>query len=178
MRLRVAGIVLGALVIPVLAHADSHIADYYAAYSAGGGGSTLQGFRQAWTKGWDKPKACKLGATGDVSVQFGSHADGTDVTQVIYTGGPRCTLAKHDSKTLVHVQGLLGGVYTNDGTGAPNDTVFVLGAAIDQALTKKFTKMTPFTGWGVRFEADRVFNLGDRESVNRYSIGVIYRFPH
>lgn len=177
MRVRVACFVLGVLLIPTLARADSHIADFYSGFSGGGGGSTLLGFHQSFAKAWAEPPWCKLSAVGDVSVQFGSH-NGRDVTQVVYSGGPRCTFAKHDWRNLLQAQLLVGGVYTNDGVAEPNDKALVLGVTYDRALTKASTRDTPFKGWGVRVEADRVFNGGDRESVNRYSVGLIYRFPH
>jgi hypothetical protein len=189
MRIRPACLVFVVLLlVPALTYADSHNADFNGGGSGGGGGSKLGGFIVGFGKaemtsepGGDRRRPCLLGWFGDASVQFGKHA-GKEVTQVVLAVGPRCTiLAKHDSMNLFHAHAQLGDVYTNDGKGGgkPNDTALVVGLAFDRALHRRpsSTPKTPFAGAGFRLQADRVFNLGDRESVWRLSAGLVYRVP-
>ena len=185
MRSRFAYLVLGVLLMPAAARADSHFADFYGGGSGGGGGSTLGGFVFALgvTPEHLIPGPCKLGFTGGVSGQFGSHDGGRDVTQVVWGGGPRCTFTKAEGRTFLHVHAQFNGVYTNDGS-LPNDKAVVVGASYDFAFKRTVAgpggirvSNTHGVGFGVRGQYDRIFNLGDRESVQRFSGGVIYRFP-
>jgi hypothetical protein len=188
MRIRPACLVLGVLLVASAAYADSHNADFNGGGSGGGGGSKLGGFIVGFGKaemrsepGDDRRRPCLLGWFGDTSVQFGKDA-GRDVTQVVLAVGPRCTiLAKHDSMNLFHAYAQIGDVYTNDGKdgGKPNDKALVVGLAFDRALHRRpsSTPKTPFAGVGVRLQADRVFNLADRDSVWRLSAGLVYRVP-
>ena len=187
MRIRPACLVLGVLLVASAAYADSHNADFNGGGSGGGGGSKLGGFIVGFGKAEMKSepedhgrRPCLLGWFGDTSVQFGKDA-GRDVTQVVLAVGPRCTIqAKHDSMNLFHAYAQIGDVYTNDGkdNGKPNDKALVIGLAFDRAWRPgPSSAKTPFAGPGLHFQADRVFNLGNRESVWRLSAGLVYRVP-
>jgi hypothetical protein len=186
MRIRHACLVLGVWLVPALASADSHNADVYGGGSGGGGGSKLGGFIVALGKtqlqDLKSPKPVLWGGIGGASVQFGSH-DGRDVTQIIWGAGPRFSFAKPGTMNFIHAQVQLVGVYTNDGRDIkdgdekPNDFAVVVGTAYDHAFTRTQAGSTPHPGLGFRFQADRVFNMGDRENVWRLSAGLIYRIP-
>jgi hypothetical protein len=190
MRIRNACLGLVVLLVPALAHADSHNADAYGGGSGGGGGSNLGGFIVALGKtqlqsppGQPQRKVL-LGGIGGASVQFGAH-NGRDVTQVIAEVGPRISFMKPRSKSIVHAQVSAAWVYTNDGRDIengdekPNDFGIVVGVAYDYALREGAGKgtSTAHSGLGMRFQADRVLNLGNREDVWRLSAGLIYRVP-
>jgi hypothetical protein len=189
MRIRPACFVFGVLLlVPPLAYADSHNADYYGGGSGGGGGSTLKGFIVAFGKDLPKQPLAKhgifWGVVGGASVQFGGHA-GRDVTQVVLGVGPRVTFSKSDWQIHGHAQ--FGDVYTNDGLlintkgePEPNDFDVAAGAAIDYLFPHgSFPGTnTHLPGLGFRLiEVDRVFNHGDRSSVWRFSAGLVYRVP-
>ena len=180
MRIRNACLGLVVLLIPALAFADSHRADVYSAFSSGGGGSNLSGFIVALGKTQIQPeqgppKKVLLGGVGGASVQFGSH-EGRDVTQVVWSAGPRVTFEKdRESRNFFHAQVTFGGVYTNDGQ-EPNDFATVVGAAYDFAF-RPHAGATKHPGLGFRLQADRVFNMGDRDDVWRLSAGFVYRIP-
>jgi hypothetical protein len=186
MRIRFACLVLGVMLVPGAAHADSHFADFYGGGSGGGGGSKLGGFIVAFGKGQTQPVDPKLplkkvlfGGVGGASVQFGSHEDGRSVTQVVWSAGPRFTFEKNrDSRNFYHAQVTLGSVYSNDGN-ATKDFTTVVGAAWDHVFGARPGGITPHPGLGMRLQADRVFNLGneDREDIWRLSAGFIYRVP-
>src|SRR5262245_34989849 len=185
MRIRYTCLVLGLLLlVPTSARADSHNADAYGGGSGGGGGSTLGGFIVAFgkTQLQDGRKKVLLGGAGGASVQFGTHND-RQVTQVIWGVGPRFTIAPTGTRNFFHTMVQLSGVYTNDGRDIqngkekPNDFAVVVGAAYDHALTGAHSSSTAVAGLALRAQADRVFNLGDREHVWRLSMGLIYRIP-
>lgn len=188
MCIRFACLVLGALLVPAAAFADSHNADAYGGGSGGGGGSKLGGFIVALGKTQlqappgQPQKKVLLGGIGGASVQFGSH-NGRDVTQVVADVGPRISYLKPRSKNVVHAQVTAAWVYTNDGRfikdgdEKPNDFGIVVGAAYDYGLREGSGTGTAHSGLGMRFQADRIFNLGDREDVWRLSAGIIYRIP-
>lgn len=181
MRIRNACLGLVVLLIPSLALADSHNADVYSGGSGGGGGSNLGGFIVALGKTRIQPekgpqKKVLLGGVGGASVQFGSH-EGRDLTQVVWSVGPRFTFEKgRDSKNVFHAQVTWGSAYTNDGGEGQNNFTTVVGAAYDRAF-QSHGGMTPHPGLGFRLQADRVFNKGEREDAWRLSAGFIYRIP-
>jgi hypothetical protein len=178
-------VLVGLFLAPALAVADSHNADAYGGGSGGGGGSNLGGFIVALGKtqiqDLKEPQRVLWGAVGGASVQFGTH-DGRDVTQVVSTIGVRMTFAKPDGKDFVHAQVSVADVYTNDGQFTedgdekPHDFGVVVGAAYDRAF-RTHEPGTPHPGLGLRFQVDRVFNMGDRGDVWRLSAGLIYRIP-
>jgi hypothetical protein len=185
MHIRFACLVLGMSLVPAAAFADSHNADAYGGGSGGGGGSKLGGFIVALGKTQDQSpigqpqKRVLLGGVGSASVQFGSHDDGRDVTQVVWSLGPRFTFEKnHDSRNFYHAQVTFGSIYSNDGN-ATNDFTTVVGAAWDYVFGAGPSRLTPHPGLGMRLQADRVFNLGkdDRDDIWRLSAGFIYRIP-
>ena len=193
MRIRPACLVFGVLLlVPALAYADSHNADFGGGASWGGGGSTLSGFIVTLGRSWkvpegnppaDSPRRIVFGEVGVSSVQFGGDA-GRDVTQVIWGGGLRVSYAQPRSRNFFHAQVQLVGVYTNDGrfisskgNPEPNDKGVTVGGAYDWVFRKPIGGLTPVRGLGLRGQVDRVFNLGDRHSVWRFSGGLIYRVP-
>ena len=175
MRVRLACLVLGALLVPALAHADSHIADYYFGYSQGNGGSTLKGFSHAMVKEFTNPKLRNLGIGGDFTVHFGSHDD-KDVTQVIFMGEGRYTLFKLWNRALIHAQGLLGGVYTNDGVAPRKKLAGGVGLAADICFSGEEYDDHPPYGWALRLQGSYV-NHKDKGDLRRFSVGLVYRFP-
>jgi hypothetical protein len=193
MRIGFVCLVLGVLLVPAAAHADSHNADFYGGASAGGGGSTLKGFVVGLGKDVDREDSDRWwtpGVVGGAGVQFGGHdASNRDITQVVWGVGPRLTIAKPDWRQFIHAQFQVVGVYTNDGLffnkeghPAPNDLGYVVGAGYDYVFSHGLGSIssaviTRHPGLGIRVEADRVFNHGDRSSVWRLSAGVIYRAP-
>lgn len=190
MRILFAGLVLGALLVPATVRADSHFADFYGGGSGGGGGSKLGGFIVAFGKSErqpeplpgtppEKPKKVLFGGVGGVSVQFGSHDDGSaDVMQVVWSVGPRLTFEKNrNSKNFYHAQVTFGGSHTNDGQLQSNFAT-VVGAAYDHVFGTH-AGPTPHPGLGMRLQADRVFRSGENAGGNiwRLSAGLIYRVP-
>jgi hypothetical protein len=167
MSLRLSALVL-ALLLPTLAHADDHNADQYAAFSSGGGGSTLFGYRHAFALESPRPSNRNLGfVLADVSVQSGSQ-----VTQVAFMAGPRVTIAKrvHPHKPLL--QALVGGVYTNSAVAGTTDTDFAiaLGAGYEFIRNEE-------SKWGFRILVDRIRRFGDADDwLTRGSAGVVYRW--
>src|SRR5262245_43266314 len=179
MRVRLSCLVLGALLVPILAYADNHNADYYGGLSFGNGGSILVGFDQAFAKARVTGSPCKPGYTfADIGAHFGEH-EGQDVTQFFYLTGPRCTFTKRDgSRNLVHAQFLFGGVHSNDGQAGPNDGAVAVGVAFDRVLADHPTPQTRFPGLGIRVQFNQIWRIGDdRESISRLSVGLLYRFP-
>lgn len=185
MRIRFACLVLGILLVPGAAHADSHFADFYGGGSGGGGGSKLGGFIVGFGKSERQPdrgplKKVLLGGVGGASVQFGSHDDGRSVTQVVWSVGPRVTFEKNrESRNSYHAQVTFGSVYSNDGN-ATKDFTTVVGAAWDYVFGALHDgQPTPHPGLGMRLQADRVFNMGKegRDDIWRLSAGFIYRVP-
>jgi hypothetical protein len=184
MRFRFACLVLGVLLVPAAAHADSHFADFYGGGSGGGGGSKLGGFIVGFGKTElqpekGEPKKVLFGGVGSASVQFGAHDDGRSVTQVVWSLGPRFTFEKdRNSRNSYHAQVTLGSIYSNDGN-ATKDFTTVVGAAWDHAFGAPYDARNPHPGLGIRLQADRVFNLGkgDRDDIWRLSAGFIYRVP-
>ena len=179
--MRIGNVCLGlvVLLIPALAFADSHRADVYSGASGGGGGSNLGGFIVALglTEIQQRePRNVLFGGVGSASVQFGSH-EGRDLTQVVWSIGPRLTFEKdQNSKNVFHAQVTFGGVYTNDGQGQKNMAT-VVGAAYDRAFHTHEGK-TPHPGLGLRLQADRVLIKGEeRKDAWRFSAGFIYRIP-
>jgi len=163
-----------------LARADGHKADLYAGFSFGDGGSKITGFNQslAWTL--PSPKVHKLTIVlPDMSVQFGGH-DGKDLTQVAYMVGPRVSLTPRYSRHKLFVQGLFGGVYTNDGTvDAGNNPTGAIGAGYEAFFhdrTEADVKANrPHLGLGFRVQVDYIMR-SDRDSFTRASAGFVYRF--
>lgn len=181
MRSRFACLVLGVLLIPGTAFADSHNADFYGGGSGGGGGSKLGGFIVALGKTRTKPLIGNVfvGGVGGASVQFGSHDDGSaDVTQVVWSLGPRFTFEKsHDSRNIYHAQLTLGQNLTNDGDLQKNFST-VVGGAWDLVFGSLHGGGgTPHPGLGMRLQAERVFHKGDRDDIWRLAAGLIYRVP-
>ena len=148
MRFRYACLVLGVLLVPGAAHADSHFADFYGGGSVGGGGSKLGGFIVALGKGQTQPtsgplKKVLFGGVGGASVQFGSHDDGRSVTQVVWSLGPRFTFEKNrDSRNFI-AQVTLAPSATR---GNHKDFTTVVGAAWDWFLVQG-SRLTPHPGW-------------------------------
>jgi hypothetical protein len=195
MRIRFACLVLGVLLVPGPAFADSHNWDVQGGFSAGGGGSTLRGFIVALGLSERQPEPEKpggpmppqrpvlLGLVGGASVQFGSRDDGSaSVTQVIWSAGPRFTFEKdRESRNSYHAQVTFGQVLTNGGELDKNLTT-VVGAAWDHSFGAHNGR-TPHPGLGMRLQADRVFSVGKYKGIDsgdnfwRLSASVIYRIP-
>lgn len=185
MRIGLACLVLAGLLVPGAAFADSHVADFYGGGSGGGGGSKLGGFIVAFGKSQRQPdtgplRKVLLGGVGGASVQFGSHDDGSaDVTQVVWSLGPRFTFEKsRTSRNIYHAQVTFGSAYTNDGNASKKFTT-VVGAAWDHAFGTH-DGQTPHPGLGMRLQADRVFKAAEgdgRADIWRLSAGLIYRIP-
>jgi len=178
MRVRLACLVLGALLVPILAQADGHSADFAAAYSASSGGSTLHGIQTTFAKSLGPLGPCALGATlVDVGFQIGEH-EGRDLTHVFYMAGPRVTCKNSDEgRHLVHAQFLAGGAHSNDGRAGPNDGALSLGVAYEFAAGGPSGR-TRHKGLGGRAQVERIWRKGDgREAVTRFSVAAVYRFP-
>jgi len=177
MRMRLFCLVLGVLLVPTLARADDHWADLYAAFSGGGGASKLFGFHEAVAKGPARSASTNLKklsfVLSDLSVHFGSHDDGTDVTQVTFLFGGRYTLLKPEHKAKVSFHGLLGGVNTNDGGNKNTDFAGAVGFGVEYIPTPQ--DPNPAKAIGIRAQVDRVFRKGDREDFWRISGGIFYR---
>ena len=177
MRIRLFCLVLAILLVPTLARADDHWADLYAAFSGGGGASKLFGFHEAVAKGSPGPplsKRRKLSVVlSDLSVHFGSHDNGTDVTQVTFLFGGRYTLLKPEHKAKVSFHGLLGGVNTNDGGDKSTDFAGAVGFGLEYIPTPEDPK--PGKAFGIRTQVDRVFRKGERSDFWRISGGIFYR---
>jgi hypothetical protein len=179
MRIRLFCLVLAILLVPTLAGADDHWADLYAAASGGGGGSKLFGFHEAVAKGYpvDPAKPRKLSklsfVLSDLSVHFGSHDNGTDVTQVTFLFGGRYTFAKPHHKAKFSAHGLLGGVNTNDGGDKNTDFAGAVGFGVEYLPTPKDPRLGK--GLGIRAQVDRVFREGERGDFWRISGGIFYR---
>jgi hypothetical protein len=192
MRVRFVCLVVGVLLVPAAAYADSHNADFYGGAAYGGGGSKIGGFIVALGKDWlhgetprltpgEEPIKFFIGGVGGSSVQFGSH-EGRQLTRIVWGAGPRLTLTKPDTRHFFHIQAQWVGIYSNDGLDQeqPNDKGLAVGGAWDFSLhgAKDMTeKGTHVYGMGIRVQADRIFNGGDRGSVWRVSAGLIYRSP-
>jgi len=197
MRVRFVCLALGMLLVPALAHADSHNADFYGGFAGGGGGSTIPGFITEVAKDFKEKDLAPLvqgqkehfhafwAGVGGVSSQFGSH-EGRQLTRTVYGAGGRMTITKHDSRNFYHAQAQLVGIYSNDGLDheQPNDLGIAVGAAYDFSFhgpRDTGSVGTKVYGMGLRFQADRIFNIGSngdvRGSVWRLSAGLIYRAP-
>jgi hypothetical protein len=172
MRLRLPWVVFG-LLVPTLAFADDHNADYYSAFSWGGGGSTVLGVHQTFAKEFHPLRHDFAVIPADFSVQFADR-----VTQVIYMAGARYTLADNSatsgSPAYPHkglFQVLIGTVYTNDAAAdfTSKDFGVTLGVGYEYARTGE--------PWSVRFMYDRIGRFGDRDEwFNRFSTGLSYRW--
>jgi len=176
---RLVGLLLAWLLVPGLAHADSHIADYYSGASGGGGGSKLYGFHEAFNLASRRSMGCYWGGGADFTNHFGSH-DGKDETQFAYMFGPRCSipLGTKEHQNLLHLQLLLGWVYTNDGTdNSKNDGAVGYSIAYDRVL-KCGDGPTHCKGLTLRFQTDYINRSEDsgRSNFPRFSGGVVYRF--
>jgi hypothetical protein len=117
-------------------------------------------------------------------VQGGKRDDGTaSVTQVIWSGGARFTFEKsRESKNSYHAQVTAGQVLTNGGQLDKNFAT-VIGAAWDHVFGPHHDGHTPHPGLGMRFQADRVFSVGEYKGIDsgdnfwRLSASLIYRIP-
>jgi hypothetical protein len=178
MRFWLPCLVVGALLVPNLVHANEHSADAGAGPSWGGGGSTLVGFRVGAGIEIDERHLggfCCLGVVGDVSVRFGS-PQSKAVTQVVSMIGPRLTLAKK-WRHLPQVQVLFGNAYTNDGGTKENKAAVAYGAGYELVLGDARVGLTSYRGWALRAQADRVVRSGDNNDFTRGSVSLLYRFP-
>jgi hypothetical protein len=175
MRTRLSCLVLGFLLIPSLARADGHWADFYAAFVGGGGGSNVYGIHSAFAATSPGGPSHYLSfVLTDVSIQSGSH-DGSDVTQITFLWGPRVTFSKPDHKLKPSVHVLLGGVTTD---GVADGTTFATAFGGGVEYLPNPTDKDRKKGFGVRAQIDRVVRSGDREDFWRISGGVFYRFGH
>jgi hypothetical protein len=172
MRLRLSGLVLAIVLVPTLANADDHRADWYGGFSGGGGGSKLFGFHESLGIGFPQTKAENLSIVGDLSVHFGSSDAGTDVTQVAFMGGARYTFAKDNSRHKPSAHFLAGTVYSNDGGSGGKNGAIAVGGTYEFLLKRG---AAPMSGWGIRFQID-YFNRADRSNFTRISSGIVYRF--
>src|SRR5262249_32723816 len=110
------------------------------------------------------------------------------LTRIVWGARVRLTMTKPETKHFFHVQAQGVGIYSNDGQDNehPNDKGLAVGAAYDYSFhgprptTPPGTTPYPAThvyGLGFRGQAERVFNGGNRGSVWRFSVGLIYRSP-
>jgi hypothetical protein len=173
MRSRRLWLALGVLLIPSAAQADDHRAGLFAGISFARG-STLVGFHESYEVTSPRPANRNLSVVGDFSVNFGSHDNGADVTQVPFMFGVRYMptwLADHQ-KLVPFGQFLVGGVYTNDGVDDGTDGAFAFGGGVDFLPTRDASH----EGWGVRAQFDYIVRGGEGDDIPRFSAGVVYRF--
>jgi hypothetical protein len=173
MRIRLSCVVLGLLLVPAPARADGHWADFYAAFSGGGGGSNVYGIHSAFAATSPGGPSHYLSfVLTDVSIHSGSH-DGSDVTQITFLWGGRVTISKpyHKFKPSFHV--LLGGV-TTDGVADGTTFATAFGGGLEYLLDPVSKERKK--GFGFRAQIDRVVRSSDRDDFWRISGGVFYRF--
>jgi hypothetical protein len=173
MRIRLSCLVLGLMLAPAPARADGHWADFYAAFSGGGGASNVYGIHSSFAVTSPGGPSHYLSLVlSDVSLQFGSH-DGSDVTQATFLWGGRVTISKpaHKFKPSFHV--LLGAV-TTDGVADGTTFATAFGGGVEYLPNPESDDRKK--GFGVRAQIDRVVRAGDRDDFWRISGGVFYRF--
>jgi len=186
MRGRLTALVVTLLLVPALALADGHKADYFSGASGGTGGSKLAGFTQSLVFGVANCRWLNVTAA-DASVQFGGE-NGKDLTQVTYQAGVRVTLTSfkdspaNDTQLKVFVQGAGGFAYTNDGTSeSGSNGVGSLGAGIQWFVGKVPVPGAPkeeqYGGIGLQAQVDYIWR-SERSGYVRASAGVVYRFLH
>ena len=185
MRVRLIGMVLGLLIVPIVARANDHRADAAMSASVTDGGSLLFGARLTLGKTFLLPATaaeeprfpCLPGLVGEISAEFGTH-DNTDESNTFLLAAGRCSFAK--SRSLIHALGYLGMSNTPDGnlSDGPKDFAFGAGVAWDIAFAdRQEVSMTEYSGWGLRLQLDMIQRKGIRDAVTRFSAGFVYRFP-
>lgn len=173
MRSRRLWLALGVLLIPSAALADDHRAGLFAGISFARG-STLVGFHESLEVTSKTPANRDLSFVADFNVNFGSHDNGNDVTQVPFLFGVRYMptwMADHQ-RLVPFGQLLVGGVYTNDGVDNGTNSAVAFGGGVDFLPTRDATH----EGWGIRAQFDYIVRSGERDNIPRFSAGAIYRF--
>ena len=194
MRVRLTSLFLTMLLVPAVASAESHKADYYTGVSGGTGGSSVKGLAQSLVFGCEKcgERWRWLGFTAaDGSFQFGGH-EGKDLTQATVQFGARVTVTslrkppQNDTRVKLFVQGAGGFAYTNDGTdqsGTNGVGSFGFGAQVflhkqpvmSQSGTP--TNKSHWGGLGFQWQYDYIWRT-TRPGYWRTSGGVVIRFLH
>lgn len=201
MRVRLASLFLAILVVPAVAFAESHKADFYLGSSGGSGGSTIGGFIAGSNWGTPCPWFDVVGPV--FSTQGGGH-ESKALSQTVFQGGARLTLSamnrdraaeaneapdKNGNKKKLYfdrgwkpfAQALVGGtiVNINDGSAkAIKDWSYTLGVGVDKFWhTMKRDGRVHYFGAGVRVQVDYVIRPGDHTNFTRVSGGFVYRVP-
>lgn len=173
MRIRLWCLVLIVVLVPALARADDHWADYYAAFSGGDGASKLFGFHQALAvTSPGAPSHYLSFVVTDVSIQKGSH-DGSGVSQATFLWGGRVTLSKPGHRVKPSLHGLLG-VVSTDGVADGASFAGAIGGGLEYLPHPQDPDRKK--GFGIRGQVDRVFRNGAGDDFWRFSGGIFYRF--
>ena len=157
------------LLIPTVARAHDHTADFFAGLSFAHA-SSLWGIHQSLAITSDVPSNRDLSFVGDFSFDVGEH-DGQDLTRAAFMGGARYTVTgERLLKHLISAHLLVGGV-RDAGAQADNDWALAVGGGWEYLPGGDQSA----GGFGFRVQADYVKNLSGGDSFSRYSAGVVYR---
>jgi hypothetical protein len=168
---RPAPVVVALLLLPTVAHAHDHTADFFGGISFANA-STLWGLHQSLAITSPSPANHDLSFIGDFTVHFGSHDD-RDLTRVTFLGGIRyAPTGMRYFKNVVSFHLLAGGVHDGAAEGS-TEPALALGAGYE--FLPKGDKSA--SGWAIRLQGDYVI-VNDRESFPRFSAGVVYRIKH
>ena len=168
MRVRRPWLVVVMLLVPAVAGAHGHKADFYAAASRTTG-SSLWGPQTTLSITSPIPTSLDMSILGDFSAHVGEE-NSVDMTRLAFMIGTRWTASiRGNDKHLGYGQVLGGGVHDHVGGTDATHRALAFGAGYE------FDPEGEDSAFAVRFQIEYVKVFGGGEDFPRTSVGIVYR---